>query len=109
VNWFRQDKGGKYLWPGYGENMRVLKWIVDRVHGRVVAQETMVGWVPRENDLDLQDLEISKESVKKATQVDLVEWKKELETQEDYFKQLGKTAPEALLLQRKLLLSRLSD
>jgi phosphoenolpyruvate carboxykinase (GTP) len=109
VNWFRQDKGGKYLWPGYGENMRVLKWIVDRVHGRVVAQETMVGWAPRENDLDLQDLDISKESVKKATQVDLGEWKKELEMQEDYFKQLGKTAPEALLLQRKLLLSRLSE
>jgi phosphoenolpyruvate carboxykinase (GTP) len=107
VNWFRQDKAGKFLWPGYGENMRVLKWIIDRVHGRVVARETMVGWVPREHDLDLADLDISEEAVKGATHVDLAEWRTELQSQEEFFNQLGKTAPEALLLKRKLLLSRL--
>jgi phosphoenolpyruvate carboxykinase (GTP) len=107
VNWFRQDKAGKFLWPGYGENMRVLKWIIDRVHGRVVAQETMVGWVPREHDLDLADLDISEEQVKAATSADLAEWRTELKSQEEFFNHLGKTAPEALLLTRKLLLSRL--
>jgi len=109
VNWFRQDAQGKYLWPGYGDNMRVLKWVIDRVHGRVPARETMVGWVPRENDLDLQDLDIKPESVEAATRVDLNEWRKELTDQEAFFKQLGGTAPQALLLQRQLLMSRLGS
>jgi GTP-dependent phosphoenolpyruvate carboxykinase len=67
----------------------------------------MVGWVPREHDLDLADLEISEDQVKAATSVNLAEWRKELESQEEFFDQLGETAPEALLLKRRLLLSRL--
>jgi phosphoenolpyruvate carboxykinase (GTP) len=106
VNWFRKGPDGKFLWPGFGENMRLLKWILDRVHGRVATQETLLGWVPKEGDIDLQGLEISEEQVQQATSIDMNEWREELRTQGDFFEQLGKTAPEALLLQRKLLMSR---
>jgi phosphoenolpyruvate carboxykinase (GTP) len=76
VNWFRQDEGGKFLWPGFGENMRVLKWIVDRARGRVGGMETVIGWVPRVGDLDLQGLQVSEDDVDlKATRVDYHEWR----------------------------------
>ncbi|MGA9524724.1 MAG: phosphoenolpyruvate carboxykinase (GTP), partial [Myxococcaceae bacterium] len=109
VNWFRKSKEGKFLWPGFGENMRVLKWILDRVHGRIPTQETLLGWVPRAGDLDLQGLEISEEQVAEATEINLDEWQQELQSQGEFFEQMGKTAPEALLLQRKLLMSRLAS
>jgi phosphoenolpyruvate carboxykinase (GTP) len=109
VNWFRKDREGKFIWPGFGENMRVLKWILDRVHGRTAAQETLLGWVPREHDMDLRDLNVSEEKLAESTRIDLDEWQQELQSQGEFFEALGKTAPEALLLQRKLLLSRLNS
>ncbi|HVP62368.1 MAG TPA: phosphoenolpyruvate carboxykinase (GTP) [Myxococcaceae bacterium] len=108
VNWFRKDKDGKFLWPGFGENMRVLKWIVDRAHVRVGGQETLFGWVPKAGDLDLSGLDIPHEKVDEATAINLDEWKKELTDEGEFFELLGKTAPETLQLQRRLLLSRLS-
>lgn len=107
VNWFRQDKGGKFLWPGFGENMRVLKWIVDRARLRVGGAETPFGWVPKAGDLDLSGLDISAEQVNAATHIDLDEWETELNAQGEFFKTIG-TCPEALELQRKLLLSRIA-
>lgn len=107
VNWFRQDKGGKFLWPGFGENMRVLKWIVDRARLRVGGAETPFGWVPKAGDLDLSGLDISAEQVNQATHIDLDEWEAELNAQGEFFKTIG-TCPEALELQRRLLLSRIS-
>ena len=74
VNWFRKGKDGKFLWPGYGENMRVLKWIVDRARLRVGGQETPFGWVPKAGDLDLSGLDIPHEQVDEATHIDLDEW-----------------------------------
>ena len=108
VNWFRKGKDGKFLWPGFGENMRVLKWIVDRAHVRTTGQETVLGWVPKAGDLDLSGLNISSEQVDEATSIHPEEWKKELSSESEFFEMLGKTAPETLQLQRKLLLSRLS-
>jgi phosphoenolpyruvate carboxykinase (GTP) len=107
VNWFRKDGQGKFIWPGFGENMRILKWILDRVHGRIPAQETLLGWVPREHDIDLRDLDVTEEKLTEATRIDLEEWQLELQSQGEFFEQMGKTAPEALLLQRRLILSRL--
>jgi phosphoenolpyruvate carboxykinase (GTP) len=87
--------------------MRILKWVLDRVHGRTPAQETLLGWVPREHDIDLRDLDLSEEKLTEATRIDLDEWNQELQAQGEFFEQMGKTAPEAMLLQRRLLLSRL--
>src|SRR5205814_1482124 len=73
VNWFRKSKDSQFLWPGYGENMRVLKWIIDRALVRTGGQETPVGWVPREGDIDLSGLDISSEGFAAATRVNLDE------------------------------------
>jgi len=107
VNWFRQDAKGKFVWPGFGENMRVLKWVIDRARGKVGGHETLIGWVPRPGDLDLQDLQISEEDVLEATRIDYDEWARELESQGEWFESLGPTLPKAPRLQRELLLSRI--
>ncbi len=109
VNWFRQDAKGKFVWPGFGDNMRVLKWVIDRARGKVGGHETLIGWVPRPGDLDLQDLAISEEDVVEATKIDYDEWSKELESQGEWFQSLGPTVPQALLLQRELLMARLKS
>jgi phosphoenolpyruvate carboxykinase (GTP) len=108
VNWFRQGPDGKFLWPGFGENMRVLKWIVDRARGRVGTMETVVGWVPRVGDLDLQGLAAPEEDVDRATRVDYNEWRQELESQKEFFAMFGDRIPRSLLLWRELLLARLN-
>jgi len=107
VNWFRKGKNGKFLWPGYGENMRVLKWIIDRAQGKVSGQETVIGWVPKAGDLDLSGLDVPPEDVNEATSINLDEWRSELQSQEEFFEKFGDRMPQALQLQRKLLLSRL--
>ena len=107
VNWFRKGKDGKLLWPGYGENMRVLKWIVDRARRRVGGQETPFGWVPKAGDLDLSGLDIPHEQVDEATHIHLDEWQTELESIGEFFKSLGPKLPRVLELHRELSLERL--
>jgi phosphoenolpyruvate carboxykinase (GTP) len=87
--------------------MRVLKWIIDRSAGRAGALETPIGFVPRLSDLDLRGLDASTDAVERALRVDPAEWEKELEAHADWFEKLGGTVPEALRLQRRLLLSSL--
>jgi len=108
VNWFRKGKDGQFLWPGYGENMRVLKWIIDRAHGQVGAQETVLGWVPKEGHIELSGLDIDPAKVDEATGIDEAEWRAELGEIGEFFTQFGKTLPDTLELQRKMLLSRLA-
>jgi len=108
VNWFRKDKDGKFLWPGYGENMRVLKWIVDRARLRVGGQETPFGWVPRAGDLDLSGLDISHEDVDDATHIDLEEWQAELESIGAFFQSIGPSLPRVLALYREIALERIA-
>lgn len=107
VNWFRKSQEGKFLWPGFGENMRVLKWIVDRARLRVGGQETLFGWVPKAGDLDLSGLDIPNEQVDEATSINLDEWDEEVRSYGEFFDSLGPTMPRALKLHQELLLARI--
>ena len=107
VNWFRKGADGRFLWPGFGDNMRVLKWIIDRAHGRSGARETEFGWVPKQDDFDLSGLNVPLEDVEEAESIDRAAWKRELDDQEEFFQKLAATMPKELVLQRELLLARL--
>lgn len=109
VNWFRKDKHGNYLWPGFGDNMRILKWMVDRCHGRAAGRETSIGWIPRYQDIDLRGLEdsVTREVFSEAMKIDSNEWKRELSLQADLFLLLYETLPKELVFQKELLASRL--
>jgi phosphoenolpyruvate carboxykinase (GTP) len=107
VNWFRRDAQGNYLWPGYGENMRVLKWIIDRARGRAYARETVLGWMPRGEDIDLEGLNISRGQLEALQALDLQEFKAELLSQEELFLKLAGDMPKEMIFLRELLISRL--
>ncbi len=107
VNWFRTDSNGKFMWPGYGENMRVLKWIIDRCKGRAYARETPIGWMPRGSDIDLEGLPITLEKFDKLQDISLDEIKAELLSQEELFLKLAGDLPKEMIFQRELLVSRL--
>src|SRR5438128_493085 len=105
VNWFRKDAAGKFMWPGYGENMRVLEWIIDRSRGAAGALDAPVGWAPRPSDLDLTGLDLRPDRLAATLRLDRDEWIAELASHADWFAKLGGTVPPALELQRKLLLA----
>ncbi len=108
VNWFRKDENGKFLWPGFGENMRVLKWIVQRVHGNAGAVESPIGWMPRFEDMDWTGIEgFSKEDFAKIMTVDREPWKQELMGHEELFAKLYDKLPKEFYFMRELLLSAL--
>jgi phosphoenolpyruvate carboxykinase (GTP) len=109
VNWFRKGSDGKFVWPGYGDNMRVLKWVLDRAHGRTNAQETVLGWVPVPGDLDMAGLDVPPSAIEQATRIDLGEWQLELVDQKEWFDKLGKTLPVQLELERQLLLASVKN
>ncbi|MEP6809950.1 MAG: phosphoenolpyruvate carboxykinase (GTP) [Chthoniobacterales bacterium] len=99
VNWFRKGADGKFLWPGFGDNMRVLKWILDRVAGRVGAVDSPIGAVPRPEDLDTKGLNLSPETLSELLSVKPEQWRRELETQQEFFDTLGADLPTELTTQ----------
>ena len=107
VNWFRKGADGKFLWPGFGENFRVLKWIIDRAHGRAPARETQVGWMPRYREFDWTGLDYPRERFAACMNIDPGEWQRELISQTELFLTLHDRLPKELIFQRELLISRL--
>lgn len=108
VNWFRKDENGQFVWPGFGENMRVLKWIIGRIKGRAAGVESPIGWMPRYRDMDMDGLEnFGREDFYKIMSVDREAWKKELLGHEELFSNLYDRLPKEFLFMRELLLSGL--
>ena len=110
VNWFRLDENGKFLWPGFGENMRVLEWIVNRCKGRSLGHETAIGWVPKVGEMDLDGMkDFSEDDFKKVMAINSAEWENELISQAELFLQLHHSIPKALSYQSELLASRIIE
>jgi len=107
VNWFRKDAEGKFLWPGFGENARVLKWIVDRVNGQAAAVEIAIGHVPRYEDLDWSGTTFSKEEFERVMFFDHDAWASEVMSQEELFFKLHDRLPTQLINERQQLIDRL--
>ena len=99
VNWFRTDDEGNFIWPGFGDNMRVLNWIIDRCEGKADAIETAIGFVPKAEDIDLTDLDFDIETLKSILEVDKDIWTKEAEEIEEHYKKFGDKLPRELRVQ----------
>jgi len=107
VNWFRKSADGKFLWPGFGDNMRVLKWIIDRCEGGVGATESKIGYLPKMQDLDLDELSgDSSHQIQELLSVKAEEWQKEITGHAKFFESLGGVVPKELETQRENLAAR---
>jgi len=107
VNWFRKTPEGQFIWPGYSENMRVLKWVVDRVHGRAQGKETAIGWTPYFEDIHWEGLKFSRAAFDELQQVDRAVWRKEVIGHEELFIALHDHLPKEMIYERELLICRL--
>jgi len=107
VNWFRKDDNGKFLWPGFSENMRVLRWIVERVQGHGRGRETPVGWVPRYDDIDWAGLDFPREEFEELMKFDRAAWRKEVIAHEELFIELHDHLPPEMIYERELLICKL--
>jgi phosphoenolpyruvate carboxykinase (GTP) len=107
VNWFRRNDDGGFLWPGFGENSRVLKWVIDRMEGQAAAVETPIGNVPAPGSLDIDGLDVTEEDLAKALAVDVEEWKKEVPEITEWFEKFGDELPTVLWTELDGLKARL--
>lgn len=107
VNWFRKNKKGEWLWPGFGENSRVLKWIFERTEGTAEAAKTPIGYIPTVESLDLSGLDFSKENLEELLSVDTEAWKEEVKELQEYFQMYGGTLPKGIKEELDALQSRL--
>ena len=109
VNWFRADENGKFIWPGFGENIRVLKWILERVNNQVEAQKTPIGLIPRLKDLELAGLNIPPWQLDQLFEIDPKEWKSELRDIEKFLGQFSGRLPQEILREYEALLEQLNN
>ena len=108
VNWFRRDKNGGFLWPGYGENSRVLKWVIDRIENKVSADETAIGLAPKAEDLELSGLSLSSEQINDVLAVNLEEWREEVPLIQEWFEKIGAKLPSELVAELENLKRKIS-
>jgi phosphoenolpyruvate carboxykinase (GTP) len=109
VNWFRQDDDGRFLWPGFGDNLRVLRWIIDRCAGRADARDTPIGLLPHAEDIDVSGLHIDAQTMNALLAVDQDAWQHEMETVGDYFDNFGDRLPAALGAEHRKVVDALGD
>jgi phosphoenolpyruvate carboxykinase (GTP) len=109
VNWFRMNSEGKYLWPGFGENLRVLRWVLGRVHGEIGAQETPIGHVPHTTGIDVTGIDISPEALKELFAIDRKGWLEAVAGQQEFFKKFGDHMPKELWQESEALAKRLQS
>ncbi|MDZ4716667.1 MAG: phosphoenolpyruvate carboxykinase (GTP) [Cytophagales bacterium] len=107
VNWFRKDESGNFLWPGFGENMRVLKWVVEKIRGKSNAVESPIGWMPQYEDIDWTGLNFTKKQFDQIMVVDREQWKRELLDHAELFERMYDRLPKEFIFMRELLLSSL--
>jgi phosphoenolpyruvate carboxykinase (GTP) len=96
VNWFRQDAAGRFLWPGFGDNLRVLRWIIDRCENNIGARETPIGWLPEPDDIDTSGLDVNPETLEALLAVNVDQWKTEMESIGSYLDGFGERLPAEL-------------
>src|SRR5690606_38345865 len=108
VNWFRRDEDGSFLWPGFGENSRVLKWIIERIGGEGGATETPIGLVPTPDAIDTEGIDVDEATMAKLLSVEIESWRQELPQIEDHYRSLGDTVPSELRDQLTALEKRLA-
>ena len=107
VNWFRKDTEGNFMWPGFSENMRVLKWVLDRAHGRALARETPIGWMPHYEDIEWKGLDFSEEKFEELQAFNRAAWRDEVLGHEELFLDLHDRLPPEMIYERELLICRL--
>ncbi len=110
VNWFKQDDDGNFIWPGFGDNMRVLDWIIERCDGNVDAEETAIGYLPKKEDLNIEGLEdeVTPEILDKLLAVDKDLWKEEVKDLREFYKQFGEKLPSEITAELDALDNRLN-
>jgi phosphoenolpyruvate carboxykinase (GTP) len=108
VNWFRQNDQG-FIWPGFGENLRVLNWIIQRCQNKINAKETPIGYVPLKQDIDINGLIISDENLNELFQIDANQWLAEMKDIKEYFDEFGERLPQELLDEHSKVIKSLKD
>lgn len=109
VNWFRRDTDGKFLWPGFGENLRVLRWIINRCENGVGAQDTAIGYLPNAEDIDLTGLDVSDEKIAQLLAVNRDQWRTELDQVGEYLESYGERLPRDLLTEHEKIIRALDE
>jgi len=109
VNWFRRNEQGDFLWPGFGQNVRVLKWILERVRDGGQAVDTPIGWIPTPDGIEREGLDLPTSTLEELLHIDRADWQQEVASQRKFFEQFGARLPHEIQEEHKALARRLSQ